>query len=104
MTDSNSAQILRSFARRDDTLSDEIEERRQDKAELYQEIKSSGLDVKAFRLMQQARRKRGKDPRGFDELQETARLYADAIGDFGAALTRAGANDPATGEIREAAE
>lgn len=80
MTDTNATtakSLLRSFVERIERLDAEIKELNDDKRDLYQEVRSSGIDVKAFKEVIRLRR---KDPAERNALDAIVRTYLSALG------------------------
>ena len=70
---------LRSFARRIETIDDEIRERNDGKKQIYAELKSLGFDSKAFKIAHRKCVAQRDDPQATEELDSIVDLYLEVL-------------------------
>jgi uncharacterized protein (UPF0335 family) len=74
------AKELMSIIDRVERMNEEIKGLNADKADLFQETKSRGFDVRAIKAIISERAKLEKNPEAFNETQSMVELYKSAIG------------------------
>lgn len=90
------ADHLRSFIQRIERLEEDLTGLKQDRAEIYSELKGEGFDPKIVRMIV---RRRKRDPQEVREEEEIMALYLEALGDtpLEAAISRSSsAGEPVT--------
>jgi uncharacterized protein (UPF0335 family) len=74
------AKELMSIIDRVERMNEEIKGINADKADLFQETKSRGFDIRAIKSIISERAKLEKNPEAFNEMQSMVELYKSAIG------------------------
>ena len=91
---------LKSIVDRIERINGKIDERNQDKADIFKEAKSDGYDVPALKALIAERRKQAKDPVKFDELAAMVETYRAALESGTGVATRAGAREVASNVVQ----